>query len=64
MRRWLVDEKSKAILIAAIIEMKQLVDTAWRVGDDEYGDAQYQELRRLGEKLRKEIDGDTNRNRG
>lgn len=57
-----MDEKSKAILIAAIVEMKELVDVAWGVGENDYGDAQYQELRRLGEQLRKEIDGDTDRN--
>lgn len=62
MQLWQMDEKSKAILVAAIQEMKELVDVAWRVGDDEFGDVQYQELRRLGEKLRREIDGDTDRN--
>lgn len=58
-----MDEKSKAILVAAIQEMKELVDLAWKLGDEKFGDVQYQELRRLGEKLRREIDGDTDRNR-
>lgn len=58
-----MDEKSRAILIAAIVEQKQLVDEHWDRGNDLYADSQYEELRRLGEKLRREIDGDSTSNR-
>jgi hypothetical protein len=58
-----MDEKAKAILIAAIVEMKQLVDEHWDKGNDLYADSQYEELRRLGERLRKEIDGNSTTNR-
>ena len=58
-----MDENAKAILIAAIIEMKQLVDEHWDKGNNLYADSQYEELRRLGEKLRKEIDGNSTTNR-
>lgn len=58
-----MDEKSKAILIAAIVEMKQLVDEHWDKGNNLYADSQYEELRRLGAKLRDEIDGNSATNR-
>jgi hypothetical protein len=58
-----MDENAKAILIAAIVEMKQLVDEHWDKGNNLYADSQYEELRRLGEKLRKEIDGNSTTNR-
>jgi hypothetical protein len=58
-----MDEKARAILIAAIVEMKQLVDEHWDKGNDLYADSQYEELRRLGERLRKEIDGNSTTNR-
>jgi len=57
LRRWLMDDKDQAILIAAIIEMKELVDWHWERNLNAYGDSQYEELRRLGMRLREELDG-------
>ncbi len=54
-----MDDKDQAILIAAIIEMKELVDWHWERNLNVYGDSQYEELRRLGKRLRDEIDGNT-----
>lgn len=54
-----MDEKSRAILIAAIVERKELVDWHWERGQDNYADREYEELRILAARLRKEIDGDS-----
>lgn len=54
-----MDEKTRQILIAAIMEQKELVDWHWERGQNNYADSQYIELRRLARKLREEIDGNT-----
>jgi hypothetical protein len=54
-----MDEKSRQILIASLIEQKELIDWHWERGQDNYADSQYEELKRLAAKLRDEIDRDT-----
>jgi DNA-binding winged helix-turn-helix (wHTH) protein len=50
------DWASRRILIAAILERKELVDMLWEAGEDERGDNEYQELRVLAHKLRVVLD--------
>ena len=54
-----MDFPSKRILIAAIVEKRELVQMLYDLGRFDDGLAEYSELRRLGGLLRKAINGDT-----
>lgn len=54
-----MDSRSRKILTAAIIEKRELVQMLYLQGYQDEGMAQYQELRRLGQHLKDEINGDT-----
>jgi len=56
LKRNVTDWASRRILIAAILERKELVDMLWEAGEDERGDNEYQELRVLAHKLRVVLD--------
>tara|TARA_R110000803_G_scaffold73107_1_gene136853 strand:- start:435 stop:641 length:207 start_codon:yes stop_codon:yes gene_type:complete len=53
-----MDFPSKRILIAAIVEKRELVQMLYDLGRFDDGLAEYMELRRLGGLLRKAINGD------
>ena len=53
-----MDFPSKKILIAAIVEKRELVQMLYDLGRFDDGLAEYSELRRLGGLLRKAINGD------
>ena len=53
-----MDFPSKRILIAAIVEKRELVQMLYDLGRFDDGLAEYSELRRLGGLLRKAINGD------
>lgn len=53
-----MDFHSKKILIAAIVEKRELVQMLYLQGRVDEGQTEYMELRRLGALLRKAIDGD------
>jgi hypothetical protein len=52
-----MDSPSRRILIAAIIEKRELVQMLYLQGNPDEGMKEYMELKRLGHILRKEIDG-------
>jgi hypothetical protein len=52
-----MDFRSRQILIAAILEKRELVQMLYDQGKPDDGLAEYMELRRLGQILRKEING-------
>jgi len=52
-----MDSRSKKILVAALIEKRELVQMLYLQGYEDEGKSQYMELKRLGEILRKEING-------
>lgn len=54
-----MDFRSRQILIAAIIEKRELVQMLYDQGKPDEGLTEYMELRRLGQSLRKAINGDT-----
>lgn len=54
-----MDSTAKRILVAAIVEKRELVQMLYLQGRPDEGEAEYMELRRLGGILRKEINGDT-----
>lgn len=56
--RFLMDLHSKRILIAAIVEKRELVQMLYDSGKPDEGVREYEELRRLGQLLRKAINGD------
>jgi hypothetical protein len=53
-----MDLQSKRILIAAIVEKRELVQMLYSQGKPDDGVKEYQELRRLGQLLREVINGD------
>jgi len=53
-----MDFRSRQILIAAILEKRELVQMLYDQGKPDDGLAEYMELRRLGQLLRKAINGD------
>lgn len=53
-----MDFQSRKILIAAIVEKRELVQMLYDQGKQDDGLAEYLELRRLGGLLRKAINGD------
>lgn len=53
-----MDSQSKRILIAAIVEKRELVQMLYDQGRPDEGQSEYMELRRLGGSLRKAINGD------
>jgi hypothetical protein len=54
-----MDSASRRILLAAIVEKRELVQMLYLNGDPDLGQREYAELRRLGQILRREINGDT-----
>ena len=54
-----MDSQSRKILTAAIIEKRELVQMLYMQGYQSEGLAQYIELRRLGQSLKDELNGDT-----
>lgn len=54
-----MDLQSRNVLVAAIVEKRELVQMLYEQGRQNEGLAEYKELRRLGQSLRKEINGDT-----
>ena len=54
-----MDFQSRKILIAAIVEKRELVQMLYDYGRQDEGLGEYMELRRLGGILRKAINGDT-----
>lgn len=57
-----MDSKSKAILTAAIREKLELVQMLYAKGQPDDGMAEYAELRRLGNQLRENLNGNTRPN--
>jgi hypothetical protein len=53
-----MDFQSRKILIAAIVEKRELVQMLYDYGRQDEGLGEYMELRRLGGILRKAINGD------
>ncbi len=54
-----MDSQSRKILTAAIVEKRELVQMLYQQGRQDDGLAEYLELRHLGARLRKAINGDT-----
>lgn len=54
-----MDLQSKKILVAAIVEKRELVQMLYAQGKPEEGVREYTELRRLGQHLREVIYGDS-----
>lgn len=57
-----MDLASKRILVAAIVEKRELVQMLYDSGNPDKGEAEYIELRRLGQTLREVINGDPRTN--
>ena len=54
-----MDLQSRQILVAAMTEKRELVQMLYNTGRQDEGLREYSELRRLGQLLREEINGDT-----
>ena len=54
-----MDLQSKRILVAAMVEKRELVQMLYNSGFPDEGVKEYEELRRLGQVLREVINGDS-----